>query len=85
MKLRSAVWLSALGLTVVSCTSQEPESAGAGDSTTTAAYSLPDPFPLAVGDDAVDFELASMDNESTFKLSSNFGSRPTVLIFGSYT
>jgi hypothetical protein len=41
--------------------------------------------PLKAGDKAPDFELKNLKGEGKFKLSSNFGKRPTVLIFGSYT
>lgn len=40
---------------------------------------------LQVGDKAPDFTLKLLHEEKTFKLSDNFGKRPTVLIFGSYT
>ncbi|HVL38556.1 MAG TPA: hypothetical protein VM328_04105 [Fimbriimonadaceae bacterium] len=40
---------------------------------------------LQVGDAAPDFTLKSVDGKSSFTLSSNFGKRPTLLIFGSYT
>jgi hypothetical protein len=38
-----------------------------------------------VGDQAPDFELKYLDSKETFKLSTNFGKRPTVLIFHSFT
>ncbi len=38
-----------------------------------------------IGDQAPDFELKFLDAEKTFKLSDNFGKRPTVLIFHSFT
>jgi hypothetical protein len=37
------------------------------------------------GQPAVDFDLKLLKSDKTFKLSSNFGKQPTVLIFGSYT
>lgn len=40
---------------------------------------------IAEGQPAADFTLKLLKSEKTFKLSSNFGTRPTVLIFGSYT
>ena len=40
---------------------------------------------LRPGDKAPDFELKTLGAKSKFKLSSNFGKKPTVLIFGSYT
>ncbi len=40
---------------------------------------------LQVGVPAPDFNLKVLKSDRTFKLSSNFGERPTVLIFGSYT
>lgn len=40
---------------------------------------------LKVGDRAPDFTLKQLNSGKTFTLSSNFGQRPTVLIFGSYT
>lgn len=40
---------------------------------------------LVVGQNAPDFELKYLGKNEKFKLSSNFGKRPTVLIFGSYT
>lgn len=40
---------------------------------------------LKVGDPAVNFSLKSPDGKSAFTLSSNFGKRPTFLVFGSYT
>lgn len=45
----------------------------------------PDRGGIQVGQAAKDFELKSLDGKSTFKLSSNFSKKPTVLIFGSYT
>jgi len=38
-----------------------------------------------IGDQAPDFELKFLDAKETFKLSDNFGKRPTVLIFHSFT
>jgi hypothetical protein len=38
-----------------------------------------------VGDAAPDFELKLLESRETFKLSGNFGKRPTVLIFHSFT
>ena len=38
-----------------------------------------------IGAQAPDFELKFLDAEETFKLSSNFGKRPTVLLFHSFT
>ncbi len=38
-----------------------------------------------IGDKAPDFELKFLDAKETFKLSDNFGKRPTVLIFHSFT
>jgi hypothetical protein len=38
-----------------------------------------------VGDQAPDFELKFLDSRETFKLKENFGKRPTVLIFHSFT
>lgn len=38
-----------------------------------------------VGDHAPDFELKLLGDKATFKLSDNFGKRPTVLIFHSFT
>jgi hypothetical protein len=40
---------------------------------------------LAVGDQAPDFDLETADRTSRARLSSNFGVRPVVLVFGSYT
>lgn len=40
---------------------------------------------LKVGDKASDFTLKLLGSKKKFTLSSNFGKRPTVLIFGSYT
>lgn len=40
---------------------------------------------LKVGDPAPDFTLKLLKEDKAFKLSDNFGKRPTVLIFGSYT
>lgn len=40
---------------------------------------------LKLGDPAVNFSLKAPDGKSSFTLSSNFGKRPTFLIFGSYT
>ncbi len=39
----------------------------------------------AVGTPAPNFKIKSLDGKSEFELKSNFGKRPTVLIFGSYT
>lgn len=38
-----------------------------------------------IGDPAPDFELKVLDAKESFKLSDNFGKRPTVLIFHSFT
>jgi hypothetical protein len=38
-----------------------------------------------VGEQAPDFELKFLDSKESFKLSDNFGKRPTVLIFHSFT
>ena len=38
-----------------------------------------------VGGAAPDFVLSPLNGGKSFKLSSNYGKRPTVLIFGSYT
>lgn len=40
---------------------------------------------LLLGQDAPDFNLKTLNGDKQFRLSSNFGKRPTVLIFGSYT
>ena len=40
---------------------------------------------LKVGDKASDFTLKTLGSKKKFTLSSNFGKKPTVLIFGSYT
>ena len=40
---------------------------------------------LKVGDDAPDFALSSPDGKSKVTLSSFKGSKPVVLVFGSYT
>lgn len=40
---------------------------------------------LQLGDVAPDFELLSLDGESTTKLSSFRDARPVILFFGSYT
>jgi hypothetical protein len=40
---------------------------------------------LKPGDAAPDFRLPSLDHKSTVQLSSYRGSRPVVLVFGSYT
>ncbi len=40
---------------------------------------------LKVGDKAPDFTLKVLGSKKKFILSSNFGKKPTVLIFGSYT
>jgi hypothetical protein len=40
---------------------------------------------LHVGDSAPDFELPTIDHSRTVKLSSEYASKPVVLIFGSYT
>jgi hypothetical protein len=45
----------------------------------------PSPKPLRVGDRAPDFTLKFLNSDQTFTLSHNFGKKPTVLIFGSYT
>ena len=41
--------------------------------------------PPKVGEPAPDFELKTLDGKETIKLSQFKGSRPVVLIFGSYT
>ena len=41
--------------------------------------------PLSVGDPAPDFHLRTLDKTSEVSLSSLRGSKPVVLIFGSYT
>jgi hypothetical protein len=40
---------------------------------------------LKLGDAAPDFELPTLDHSRTVKLSSEYRSKPVVLIFGSYT
>lgn len=40
---------------------------------------------LRVGEQAPDAELYSLDGHSTFRIRDRIGSRPLVLIFGSYT
>ena len=40
---------------------------------------------VSVGNPAPKFELKSLHSEDVFRLEDNFGKRPTVLIFGSYT
>jgi hypothetical protein len=40
---------------------------------------------LKVGDPAPDVELVALDGSSRFRLHDKIGSRPLVLIFGSYT
>ncbi len=40
---------------------------------------------LKVGDKAPDFTLKALGSGEQFKLSDNFGKKPTVLVFGSYT
>jgi len=40
---------------------------------------------LRVGDAAPDFELPTLDHQHSVKLSSEYRSKPVVLIFGSYT
>jgi hypothetical protein len=40
---------------------------------------------LKVGDPAPDFNLSAPDKKASFRLSSLRGSKPAVLIFGSYT
>jgi hypothetical protein len=40
---------------------------------------------LKVGDAAPDFELPALDHGRTVRLSSEYRSKPVVLIFGSYT
>lgn len=40
---------------------------------------------LRVGDPAPDFDLLRQDKSARVKLSENFGVRPVVLVFGSYT
>lgn len=40
---------------------------------------------LRVGDTAPDVRLISLDGQSTFFLHDHIGSRPLVLVFGSYT
>jgi hypothetical protein len=40
---------------------------------------------LHVGDAAPDFELPTIDHRQTVRLSSQYASKPVVLIFGSYT
>lgn len=40
---------------------------------------------LKVGDAAPDFELPTIDHQRTMQLSSEYASKPVVLIFGSYT
>jgi hypothetical protein len=40
---------------------------------------------LKPGDMAPDFELPTLDHKSSVRLSSAYGTKPVVLIFGSYT
>jgi hypothetical protein len=55
------------------------------------AMFTPQPFQrpvqgaLRVGDPAPNFRLKTLDGKGEFELKSNFGKKPTVLIFGSYT
>jgi len=52
----------------------------------TAATQGPSRAPeLKVGEPAPDFKLKRLHEDQTFQLSSNFGKKATVLIFGSYT
>ncbi len=37
------------------------------------------------GEDAIDFSLKIVGEDKRFKLRDNYGKRPTILIFGSYT
>jgi hypothetical protein len=37
------------------------------------------------GEDAIDFSLKIVGEDKRFTLKDNFGKRPTILIFGSYT
>ena len=50
-------------------------------------YALPQwhKGPLHVGDPAPDFQVYSLSGQETFRLHDRMGSRPMVLIFGSYT
>jgi hypothetical protein len=50
-----------------------------------APQQRPQEGSLLVGEPAVDFKLRLLNSKETFKLSDNFGKRPTILIFGSYT
>ncbi len=45
----------------------------------------PSPGKLKVGDPAPDVELVALDGQSRFRLSERIGSKPLVLVFGSYT
>lgn len=43
------------------------------------------PAPIQPGQKAVDFTAKRLGKDEKFTLSGNYGKRPTVLIFGSYT
>ena len=63
--------------------------AGTAVSVTVSQAAPPGPHritaPQQAGQPAPDFQLTTLDSSQTFRLSSNFGVRPTVLVFGSYT
>ncbi len=52
---------------------------------TLLAGQRPEVGSLNVGDTAPGFSLRVLRTRDSFELKSNFGKRPTVLVFGSYT
>ncbi|MDP9147738.1 MAG: hypothetical protein M3N22_08765 [Acidobacteriota bacterium] len=71
--------IAAIGLSVVA--------GGPKDAIGMVRYALPHMHrgDLKVGDDAPDAVLLALDGESRFHIRERTGSRPLVLVFGSYT
>jgi hypothetical protein len=90
----AVAWLGFLGL-VYTKMKLPPERFGAFMAKLPAAFYLVLPFEtlwfqaragsINVGDAAPDFTLSTLDKSGTARLSSFRGSKPVVLVFGSYT
>lgn len=90
----AAAWLCFLGVVYAKMKSP-PEKIGAFMASLPGPVYLVIPFEtlwfraragaVNVGDTAPDFELRTIDKSATVRLSSLRGSKPVVLVFGSYT
>ena len=90
----AVAWLSFLGLVYVKMKAP-PEQFGAFMSKLPVPFYFVLPFEtlwfraragtVSVGDTAPDFALSTLDKSGVVRLSSFHGSKPVVLVFGSYT